>query len=102
MIMACHPDDGNNHSGSLVELGHVTGAGKPAYILGTCQSVEPIGNSDRAWKSQAIVHHWPEYDPSDPAQMLEGFKRVISHYRKHYSEQWQERNGLKAALEATR
>lgn len=94
MVLACHPQDGEKHSGSLVELGHVTGAGKPCYILGTCASVEPVGHSDRAWKAQKVVKHWPEFDVSNSEQLLAGMKRAVFHYQRYYEKQWHERNGI--------
>jgi hypothetical protein len=92
MILACHPNDADKHSGSLVELGHVTGQHKPCYIIGTCASIEPVGHSDRAWKAQQVVRHWPEYDVTDPEQLLVAFKRAIRHYQRNYAEQWANRN----------
>ena len=86
-IMVCTPADGEKLSGALVELGHVTGEDKPWYILGTCASVEPVGHSDRAWKAQKVVHHWPEM--TNP---LDGFNRVLTHYRRNYRDQWFNRN----------
>ena len=88
MIMACHPDDGNMHSGSLVELGHVTSNNRPVYILGTCESVEPVGNSDRAWRSQACVHWFPEVDVKDPLALEMAFLHCVGHYRDNYAAQY--------------
>lgn len=88
MILACHPDDGNTHSGSLVELGHVTANNRPVYILGTCESVEPSDNSDRAWRSQACVHWFPEYNVKNPAELRLGFEHCVAHYRKNYVGQY--------------
>jgi nucleoside 2-deoxyribosyltransferase len=85
MVMACHPNDGDKHSGSLVELGHVTAFNKPVYIFGTCASVEPVGHSDRAWKAQRVVHHWPEYDVTDPRQLAEAMWRAVYHYQENYA-----------------
>ena len=82
MVLVCSPADGEKHSGSLVELGHVTAFGKPAYIVGTCASVEPVGHSDRAWRSQANVFWWPDLEP------LGGFSKAISHYQTFFAEQW--------------
>lgn len=87
MLLYASPEDGNNHSGSLVELGHVSAFGKPVYIIGTCQSFEPIGNSDRAWKSQRHVYHWPNI-----SDMAEGFEKAVAHYKANYNKQWHERN----------
>lgn len=85
MVMACHPNDGDKHSGSLVELGHVTAFNKPVYIFGTCASVEPVGHSDRAWKAQRVVHHWPEYDVSDFDQLSAAMFRAVEHYQQNYA-----------------
>ncbi len=79
MILFTEPRDGNMLSGALVELGHVTAWGKPVYIIGTSESVEPVDNSDRAWKSQALVKHWPELD------IYQGFHRAVNHYLANYS-----------------
>lgn len=87
MFMITTPVDKNTHSGTLVETGHVTAFNKPVYIIGTCESVEPVGNSDRAWKSQSIVHHWPNI--TNPT---EGIKKSILHYRRNYRAQWLNRN----------
>ena len=81
MILACHRDDGNTHSGSLVELGHVTSNNRPVYIIGTCESVEPVGNSDRAWRSQACVHWFPSYNVKNPAALKLAVERCVAHYR---------------------
>tara|TARA_Y100000034_G_scaffold113340_1_gene148264 strand:+ start:4361 stop:4867 length:507 start_codon:yes stop_codon:yes gene_type:complete len=89
MLLYCSPEDGNTHSGSLVELGHVTALGKPVYIIGTCESVEPVGNSDRAWKSQKIVTHWPEI-----TDMLTGFRKAVRHYQRNYRAQWEANHGI--------
>ena len=87
MFMITQPEDGNDHSGSLVELGHVTAFNKPVYIIGTCQSVENYKNSDRAWKAQSMVYHWRHI--TDP---LEGIEKAVAHYRKNYRAQWLQRN----------
>ena len=87
MFMITTPADKNMHSGALVELGHVTAFNKPVYIIGTCESVEPVGNSDRAWKAQKIVHHWPEI-----LNPKEGMEKALTHYRRNYREQWITRN----------
>jgi len=86
MLMLCKPEDGNMHSGSLVELGHVTAFGKPTYIIGTCESVEPVGNSDRAWRSQSCVYWWPELS------FEEGAIKAVEHYRENYYNQWYANN----------
>lgn len=94
MILATAPQDQNMLSGALVELGHVSAApeNRPVYILGTSASVEPAGNSDRAWKYQANVHFWPEYlNKKDRLDLLEGFTAVVRHYRANYAPQWNER-----------
>ena len=82
-ILVARPEDKNMHSGSLVELGHITAFNKPMYILGTCESFEPAGNSDRAWKSQECVHFWPE-----ETDAIKGFYKAVGHYQMHYAEQW--------------
>lgn len=87
MYMITTPEDKNMHSGALVEIGHVTMLNKPVYIIGTCESVEPVGNSDRAWKSQSMVYHWP--DITNPK---EGIEKAILHYRRNYRAQWINRN----------
>ena len=87
MIMLCFPEDGESHSGSLVELGHVSGQGKPVYVLGTCESVEPVGHSNRAFMCQQNVHHFPEFTREN---FLDGFKKVIRHYQRNYVSQWKE------------
>ena len=89
-ILLCNPVDGEKHSGSLVETGHITAFGKPVYILGTCASVEPVGHSDRAWKSQENIYRWPEY-VGDASIIAEGFERATNHYIKNYSDQWKYR-----------
>ncbi len=94
MILATAPQDENMLSGALVELGHVSAApeNRPVYILGTSASVEPTGNSDRAWKYQANVHFWPEYvNKKDRLDLLEGFSAVVRHYRANYAPQWNAR-----------
>ncbi len=88
MILACHPDDGESHSGSLVELGHVTSNNRPAYILGTCSSIEAIGHSDRAWRSQKCVFWFPKINPEDPEELRAGFDLAVSHYKATYRPQW--------------
>lgn len=87
-LMICDPADGNMHSGSLVEFGHITAFGKPVYIVGTCASVEPAGNSDRAWKSQPWVFHRPDMSPR------EGAEWAISHYLANFGGQWLANRGL--------
>jgi nucleoside 2-deoxyribosyltransferase len=82
-LMFTSEQDGNMQSGALVECGHVTAFGKPWYIIGTCESVEPVGNSDRAWRSQSCVYWRP--DISDP---VEGANWAINHYLKNYAHQW--------------
>ena len=88
-ILFAQPADGEKHSGSLVELGHITAFNKPVYIIGTCASVEPAGHSDRAWKYQSCVYHWPHI-----SDMLEGFKTAVQHYQKNYKSQWLANNRL--------
>lgn len=91
MILAAQPQDENDHSGSLVELGHVAGPGseKPVYLLGTCQSFEPYKNSDRAFLNMPHVYHWPEYTDET---LHAGFTRAIQHYQEHYAQQWRDNN----------
>jgi len=89
MLWLCSPEDGEMQSGALVELGHVTMLDKPVYIIGTCASVEPVGHSDRAWKSQPNVYHWPHIKDA-----LEGAKLAIAHYQKNYRDFWFERHGM--------
>ena len=83
-VAVATPADGEKHSGSLVELGHVTANGRPAYLLGTCASWEPAGHSDRAWKYQANVHYWPEYC----GDWVAGFQAVLNHYNANYLDQF--------------
>lgn len=92
-FMVCDPADGEKHSGSLVELGHITAFGKPVYIVGTCASVEPTGHSDRAWKSQPWVYWRPELSP------VEGAEWAIRHYLANYGAQWLANRGLATAKE---
>ncbi len=79
-VVRAMPEDGEKHSGSLVEIGHTTasdaytGICKPVYIIGTCPSFEPVGHSDRAWKSQSIVFHYPNLS------LIQGFQTAIAHY----------------------
>ena len=87
MVLHCAPIDGNLHSGSLVELGHVTSNNRPCYIIGTCESMEPVNNSNRAWRSQKVVYYWPEL-----TEMKDGFLRAISHYQQNFASQWCERH----------
>ncbi len=88
-LLFCTEADGNLHSGSLVELGHMTASSyytnirKPVYIIGTCESVRPVGNSDRAWKFQNDVHHWPNV-----MDLHQGFELACYHYAKHYENDW--------------
>lgn len=84
------PVDGNTLSGALVELGHITGFNKPFYICGTSESIEPVGNSDRAWKSQKCVHILPHIN------IFEAMTAACEHYRDIYSWQWNMRrnNGV--------
>jgi len=93
MVLACRPIDGNLLSGALVELGHVTGEpyNKPCYIIGTCASVEPAGDSDRAWKFQSNVYYWPEFFENGVLDCYGGFSDAIRHYRANYSGQWNTR-----------
>lgn len=95
MILACAPVDGNLQSGALVELGHVTGEphNKPCYIIGTCASVEPAGDSDRAWKYQSNVYYWPEYFDVENYKLdcAGGFSAAVRHYRANYAPQWNQR-----------
>lgn len=90
MVMACRPEDGNNQSGALVELGNVSCLPecRPVYILGTCASVEPHGTSDRAWKQQANVYHWPQFDAADDMSLYEGFSAAARHFRQNYAKLW--------------
>lgn len=90
LVMYCQKADGEKHSGSLVEIGIVTGQDKPAYIIGTCISVEPIGHSDRAWKQQKVVQHWPDLSPID------GTYAAIEHYQRHYAAQWNQRRKMQS------
>ena len=81
------PADKNMHSGAIAELGHITAFDKPVYIVGTCESFEPVGNSDRAWKAQSMVYHWPNI-----TDFKEGIEKALAHYRRNYREQWLSRN----------
>lgn len=82
-LMFVTPADKNMHSGSLVELGHITAFGKPVYIAGTCESVEPVGNSDRAWRSQSCVYWRP-----DITDIVEAGEWAVEHYNANYAHQW--------------
>lgn len=95
MVLLTTPADGEKHSGSIVELGIITGQNKPVYIIGTCASFEPVGHSDRAWKQQKLVTHWPEI--TDP---LEGFTKAVNHYRRNYRNQWLGRHSLRHDMSA--
>jgi len=88
-FMFVTPEDGNMHSGSLVELGHITAFGKPVYIAGTCESVEPVGNSDRAWRSQSCVYWRPEL--TDPVTAIAW---AVEHYKTNYTHQWMRNRAL--------
>lgn len=102
-ILYGREEDGNLHSGSLVELGHITasqmytGIRKPVYVIGDCESFRPVGNSDRAWKSQAIVHCFPKI-----RSMAHGFQLATEHYRDTYTHDWHKsrQNTYHAALRA--
>lgn len=80
--------DGNMHSGSLVEIGHITasfpylGIQKPIYLIGSCQSFEKMGNSDRGFMHQRVFHKLPTND------IEKGFAQATEHYRQHYTEDW--------------
>jgi len=84
-IIFANKHDKNMHSGSLVELGHITasylysGINKPVYIIGSCESFEPAGNSDRAWRSQKDVFYWPN------VSLVKGFQSAIAHYIANYT-----------------
>jgi len=93
MVLLAHPHDGEKHSGSLVELGHVTVLGKPAYIIGTCASIEPAGHSDRAWKSQANVFWEP-----NPTDTVSGFAWAVSHYIVNFADQWARNRAINNAI----
>ena len=97
-IIAAHPDDGNMHSGSLVELGHITALDRPVYILGTCASFEPAGDSDRAWKSQPCVYYWPEYDVTNADALEIGMLRAVRHYIENYTDQWFQNNPFSSQM----
>ena len=92
MVLLAHPKDEDKHSGSLVELGIVTGLGKPVFILGTCASFEPIGHSDRAWRSQSLVTWMPEINVMDDIELLAGFRAAYLKYHNNYSIQAQAAN----------
>jgi hypothetical protein len=82
------PEDGEKHSGSLVELGHTTasyvytGVQKPVYLIGSCQSFEKVGHSDRAFTHQRTFH------AIDTQDMLEGFELAVEHYQNNYAKDW--------------
>ena len=98
MILIANPEDEAMHSGSLVELGIVSGNDKPVYILGTCESFEPVGHSDRAWKSQVCVYYWPQY----VNDQIRGAMKALDHYREHYAAQWYNRRVRDRAAAAYR
>jgi hypothetical protein len=52
------------------------------------ESVEPVGNSDRAWRSQACVHWFPEVDVKDPLALEMAFLHCVGHYRANYASQF--------------
>jgi len=87
-IMLGTEADKGMHSGSLVELGHITcselytGIRKPVYIIGDCESFRPIGNSDRAWKAQKLVFHYPDLSP------LQGFQTAVAHYIANFEDDY--------------
>jgi len=80
--------DKNMHSGALVEIGHITcsdlytGIRKPVYIIGDCDSFRPVANSDRAWKAQALVFHYPDLS------LIRGFQTAVAHYITHFEEDY--------------
>ncbi len=87
ILFATEVDKGM-HSGSLVELGHITaselytGIRKPVYIIGSCESFEPVKNSDRAWKAQKLVFHYPDLS------LIQGFQTAIAHYIANFEEDY--------------
>jgi hypothetical protein len=87
MTMA-QPEDGEKHSGSLVEMGHTSACyayiqvQKPVYLVGTCKSFEQVGHSDRAFKFQKCFHHF------DTDDYIDGANAVIEHYQKNYARDW--------------
>lgn len=88
MVLYARPEDGEKHSGSLVELGHITssyaytGIQKPVYLVGTCKSFEKVGHSDRGFKHQRVFH------TINTQSMLDGFHQATLHYAEHYYNDW--------------
>ena len=85
MVLLAHPNDGEKHSGSLVELGIVTGQNKPVYIIGTAASFEPQGHSDRAWRSQSLVTWLPELNPMSDYDLAYGFAAAKQLYEAEHA-----------------
>jgi nucleoside 2-deoxyribosyltransferase len=82
LVLYCEPEDKNTLSGALVEMGAATGAGKPIYCIGTCDSIQPNSNSDKAFTYQSLWHFVPYND------IQEGMAWVIEHYNEHYIKDW--------------
>ena len=84
MALLAHPRDEEKHSGSLVELGIVTGQGKPVYVIGSCASFEGTGHSDRAFMAQTLIHWQPKVDVMDDLQLLIAMRAAQLHYFQNY------------------
>jgi len=81
-------EDGNMHSGSIAEIGHGSASymylqiEKPVYLVGSCQSFEKVGNSDRGWTHQRVFHKLPTDD------IEEGFRLATEHYAANHFHDW--------------
>lgn len=87
-IIYASKEDRNMHSGSLVEIGHMTASyallqiQKPVYLIGSCESFEKVGNSDRGWTHQRVFNKIGTDD------LVEGFAKATNHYIENYFADW--------------
>lgn len=81
-------EDGEKHSGALVEIGHATASyiylqvQKPVYLIGSCKSFEKVGHSDRGFTHQRVFHRLPTDN------LVEGLEQACKHYSQNYYQDW--------------
>jgi nucleoside 2-deoxyribosyltransferase len=83
VVLYCEPEDGDMLSGAISEAGSAMAHGKQVYQIGSCSSVEPNKNSDKAFTYCSFWHVVPETD------LEKGLEWIFNHYNNNYVGNWQ-------------
>ena len=82
VVIYCEPEDGDMLSGAISEAGSAMAHGKTVYQIGTCASLEPNKNSDKAFTYCSFWKKVPETD------LEKGLEWILKHYNDNYVENW--------------